>query len=74
MTYSAATGTGIAELWQAVLDRLDTEGQPWELQDEVLPVGTISHVVGPLGLAEGTLGLGQSECPVAPELLRVVGR
>ena len=31
-------------------------------------------VIRPLGLAEGTLGLAQSECPVAPELLRVVGR
>lgn len=60
-------------MWRAVLDRLEAE-DPWEADDEFVPAGTVSHLVGPDGYALGVAGLDKADCPVAPELLRSVGR
>lgn len=57
-------------MWSAVLGRLESAGNPWDLDDEFVPAGMISHVVGPSGLTLGAGDLGRAECPVAPELLR----
>ena len=62
-----------AATWRFVLDRLDDE-DPWEADEEFVPAGTISHVIGPNGYALGTADLEQAECPVVPELIRPVGR
>ncbi|MSY13584.1 MAG: hypothetical protein F2673_10690 [Actinobacteria bacterium] len=61
-------------LWSALLNRLERSADPWELDDEVVPAGTISHVVGPDGLRPGTADLDVPECPAAPELLKLVSR
>ena len=61
-------------LWSALLNRLEHGADPWELDDEVVPAGTISHVVGPHGLRAGTADLDVPECPAAPELLKLVSR
>lgn len=55
--------------WRAVLARLEDE-DPWEADDEYVPAGTISHVIGPSGSVAGAGDLDRPECPVAPELLR----
>lgn len=57
-------------MWSAVLGRLEAAGSPWDLDDEFVPAGMISHVVGPSGFTVGAGDLGRAECPVAPELLR----
>jgi len=59
-------------MWAAVLERLEAE-DPWEADDEYVPAGTISHVVGPNGHALGTADLSRADCPVVPELLRPIG-
>src|SRR5437764_1385008 len=37
-------------MWQALLDRLGENGDPWQADDEVVPIQLVSHVVGPEGL------------------------
>jgi hypothetical protein len=59
-------------LWGALLNRLCSGTDLWELDDEVVPAGTISHVVGPNGYALGTADLDRPECPAAPELLKPI--
>jgi hypothetical protein len=58
-------------LWRSVLERLDREADPWDLDDEVVPAGLISHVVGPHGICGGAADLARAECPVAQELTKI---
>jgi hypothetical protein len=67
----AGVGRRLPEpLWAQLVGRAAEGRDPWELEDEVVPLGLVSHVVGPDGLAEGIEGLLTAECPMAPELLR----
>ena len=59
-------------LWRSVLERLEQADDPWELEDEVVPGGILSHVIGPEGLLVGADDLARAECPVAHELTRAV--
>ncbi len=59
-----------AALWSAMLERVEHGRDPWELDDEVVPLGLVSHVAGPDGISEGLGALNGTECPMAPELLR----
>jgi len=59
-------------LWRSVLDRLNVVDDPWTLDDEVVPAGLFSHVVGPSGVSCGVLDLGRAECAVAYELTKLV--
>ena len=42
---------------------------PWECDEEIVPLGLFSHVVGPDGLAPAC-GWERADCPLAAELLR----
>ena len=60
-----------ARMWQAVERRLDDgSAEPWELEDEVVPVDLVDQVVGPYGLVPVADAMRRVDCPVAPELLR----
>ncbi len=59
-------------LWDQLVSRAGDGCSPWEADDEVVPLGLVSHVVGPDGLSEGTAGLTTVDCPMAPELLRAI--
>lgn len=59
-------------LWRSVLDRLEGGDDAWRLDDEVVPAGLVSHVVGPNGVCSGVLDLGRAECPVAYELTKLI--
>ena len=61
-----------APMWQHMLDLLAEAGDPWELEEEVVPLGLVSHVAGPSGLADAPGDVEIPECPVAHELLRPV--
>ena len=61
-----------APMWQHMLDLLADAGDPWELEDEVVPLGLVSHVAGPAGLTCAPGDTATPECPVAYELLRPV--
>jgi hypothetical protein len=60
-------------LWQQVARRYAESPEPWTFDAELVPIATVSHVVGPDGVAEITAASAASllapECPVAPELL-----
>ncbi len=73
----AVTGVGRvlpARLWEALLARLDGNGEePWQREAELVPADLLSAVVGPDGLLEVVDGLTRTTCGAAPELLRQAG-
>lgn len=59
-----------ARLWEALTDRLDEIGEPWEVDEEVVPLDLVDHVVGPKGKESVEAMLRRTDAPVVPELLR----
>ncbi len=57
-------------LWDAYLRRLEQDGDPWDRDSELVPLGLISHAVTPQGLVPITQAPGRADCPVAAELLK----
>ncbi len=57
-------------LWEAMVDRFDSHGEPWDRDDEVVPLDLVTHVVGPNGLETIPDALRRTDCPVAPELFK----
>lgn len=69
----AVAGTGRVlpgRMWDAYLRRLDDEGDPWDLDQELVPLSLVDHVVGPLGIATPAEALTRADCPVVAELLK----
>lgn len=61
-----------ARLWEALLGRLDLRGEPWDCDDEVVPLDLIDVVVGPAGPGTPAEALARTDCPVAAELFKGV--
>lgn len=57
-------------VWESVVDRLDQAGEPWELDEEVVPLSLVDRVVGPKGLESVEAMLRRTDTPVVPELLK----
>lgn len=57
------------QLFDALVGRLAGSDDPWELDEELVPIDTFTHFVGPAGLTEVSAGL-RADCDVAHELLR----
>jgi hypothetical protein len=57
-------------LWAALVDRQDQAGEPWELEEEVVPLSLVDVVVGPHGREPIEAMLRRTDTPVVPELLR----
>lgn len=58
-------------MWEAVERRVDDgTAEPWEQDDEVVPIDLVDQVVGPYGVLPVAEALRRVDCPVAPELLR----
>lgn len=57
-------------LWESLTDRLDQAGEPWELDEEIVPLSLVDRVVGPRGLESIEAMLRRTDAPVVPELLR----
>ncbi len=55
-------------MWAALVRRLEDMGEPWDSDDEVVPLGLITHVVGPDGVEDVDAALRRTDCPVTPEL------
>lgn len=58
-----------ARMWEGVLARLDLD-EPWEADDEVVPLDLVDRVVGPVGPESVADALRRTDCPVAPELFK----
>ena len=53
-----------------MVDRLDQAGEPWELDEEIVPLSLVDRVVGPKGLESVEAMLRRTDTPVVPELLK----
>jgi len=59
-----------ARLWDALVKRLDAEGEPWDADSEIVPLELASTVVGPSGPLSPADAVKRADAPVVPELLR----
>lgn len=57
-------------IWESVVDRLDQAGEPWELDEEPVPLSLVDRVVGPKGAESPEAMLRRTDTPVVPELLK----
>lgn len=57
-------------LWEALTGRLMDAGDPWALDDEVVPLDLVPSVAGPSGITDAAEAIKRADCPVVPELLR----
>jgi len=54
----------------ALVRRLDEACDPWEGDDEVVPLAMVNQIVGPEGPEDLERALRRLDCPVTPELFR----
>jgi hypothetical protein len=56
-------------MWDALAGRHATRlADPWDLDEEVVPLALVDQVCGPAGLELPAAAIGRTDCPVAPEL------
>ncbi|MFZ6005195.1 MAG: hypothetical protein ACOYXM_14815 [Actinomycetota bacterium] len=56
-------------MWDALASRLVARSaEPWELDEEIVPLDLVDRVCGPAGLEAPEVALRRIDCPVAPEL------
>ncbi|HEX7096514.1 MAG TPA: hypothetical protein VF183_11570 [Acidimicrobiales bacterium] len=68
----AAAGVGRAlpaQMWDALVRRAGLEDEPWDADDELVPLDLVDQVATPRGICSVTDALYDIDCPVAPELL-----
>jgi translation initiation factor 2B subunit (eIF-2B alpha/beta/delta family) len=58
-------------LWEVVESRaVTTTDDPWDADDEVVPLDLVDRLVGPHGPEPVADGIRRTDCPIAPELLK----
>ncbi|MDP1820396.1 MAG: hypothetical protein Q8K58_10990 [Acidimicrobiales bacterium] len=56
-------------MWDAMAVRHATRAaDPWDLDEEIVPLTLVDRVCGPSGLESAVAAIGRTDCPVAPEL------
>lgn len=58
-------------LYDSLRQRVMPE-DPWDVDEEFVPLDLVTHIVGPAGVVAVSEALQQQDCPVAAELLRDV--
>ena len=59
-----------ARMWEALVGRLDEASEPWDADDELVPLDLVDRLCGPAGPEAVAAGLRRVDCPIAPELFR----
>jgi hypothetical protein len=60
-----------ARMWEALVRRLDDEaGDPWDADDEIVPLDLVDQLCGIHGPETVADGLRRVDCPVTPELFK----
>ena len=59
-------------MWDALASRLDLLGEPWELDDELVPLDLVDRIAMPTGILAVDDALKLTDCPIAPELFKSV--
>jgi hypothetical protein len=57
-------------VWDVVVERFGHGAEPWELDDEVVPLELVSSVLGPDGPVEVAVASATCDMPVVPELFK----
>lgn len=58
-----------ARMWAALVKRIgDRPADPWDLDEEIVPLSMVDRICGPTGLEDPAAALRRIDCPVAPEL------
>jgi hypothetical protein len=57
-------------MWQALVGRLDEASEPWDADDELVPLDLVDRLCGPAGPEAVAAGLRRVDCPITPELFR----
>jgi hypothetical protein len=57
-------------LWDEVARRVEPLDDPWDVDDEIVPIDLASHLAGAHGPEATADGLRRIACPIAPELLK----
>jgi hypothetical protein len=60
-----------ARMWEGLRARLDCD-EPWDADDEVVPLDLVDQIVGPDGPEAVDVALRRCDCPVATELFKGV--
>jgi translation initiation factor 2B subunit (eIF-2B alpha/beta/delta family) len=60
-----------ARMWEALVAHLPTD-DPWDADDEVVPLDLVTHIVGPTGPQPVDEALRRTDCPVAAELFKLL--
>lgn len=60
-----------SRMWEALVRLIDRD-EPWERDDELVPLSLVDRVVGPSGPEPVADALRRIDCPVVPELLRAL--
>ncbi len=58
-------------VWDCLVSRLELADEPWDADDDLVPLGLVDQLVGPEGPESVADGLRRTDCPVAPELFRL---
>lgn len=59
-------------LWRALRSRLDGRGDPWDADEEIVPVTLLDRVAGPWGTGTPADAVAHTDCPIAAELFKGV--
>lgn len=59
-------------MWDALARRLDDACDPWDAEDDLVPLDLVERIAGPTGPVPVADALRRIDCPVAPELYREV--
>ena len=57
-------------LFDVIEGRLDEDAEPWDADDEVVPLDLVTSVAGPSGPEPPGEALRRVDCPIAPELFK----
>lgn len=57
-------------MWEGLRARAVHAAEPWDADDEVLPLDLVDCIVGPAGPEPVEQALGRTDCPVATELFK----
>ena len=59
-------------MWEALVGRLELMGEPWELDDELVPIDLVDRIAMPTGILPVDEAFKFTDCPIAPELFKSV--
>ena len=56
-------------MWDGLRGRVEPD-DPWDADDEFVPLDLVDRIVGPAGIETVSDALRRTDCPVAPELFK----